>query len=93
MYFTSYILKGGGIQLIAFGHAGVFDVSVFKSCVIAAFKTKLWRHAPQSRLTAIVLKVYVTKSAMLRTVTSTHYDVNNCCGSLPHEATSSALDI
>jgi hypothetical protein len=83
VYFTSYILIGIGGHLIAFGLAGVFDVRFFKRGV-AILKTNLWRHALQSRLTAIVINVYSTKSAMLRTVTSTHNDVNNCCGSLPH---------
>ena len=82
VYFTSCILTGGEGHLIAFGHAGVFDVKVFKRCV-ALLKTKLWGHALQSRLTAIVINVYSAKSAMLRTVTSTHNDENNCCGSLP----------
>lgn len=47
-------------------------------------KTKLWLHALQSTLTAIIIHVYITKSAMLRTVTSTYNDENDCCKSLPH---------
>jgi hypothetical protein len=82
------------VHLIAFGHAGVFDVAVFKRGVVAALKTNLCHHALQSRLTAIVINVYITKSAMLRTVTSTHYYVNNNVAEVFRMgATSSALDM
>jgi hypothetical protein len=83
VYFPSHILTGGGGHLIAFGRAGVFDGKVSKRGV-AVLKTKIWRHALQSRLMAIVINVYSTKSAVLRTVTSTHNNEDNCCGSLPH---------
>jgi hypothetical protein len=76
-------MTGCGDHFIAFGRAGVLHVKAFKHGV-AVLKTRIWRHALQSRLTAIVINVYSTKSAMLRTVTSTHNDENNCCGSLPH---------